>query len=121
DEQAHPAVSKNGDFRICRDVHLLEDAATSGNRLDEHRRPVREAVRNRVEVARGQRDVLGKRAAAPADTKHAAVAAMLAHAGRTEVALTAANVDLSGDAPADPLAILGRGGGFDDANELVAW
>ncbi len=72
-----------------------------------------------MQVAGRQRHVLCKRAASLANAKNRAVAAVLAHSSRAEVAATAADIDLSGDAPADPLAILWSAGRLDDANELV--
>jgi hypothetical protein len=45
---------------------------------------------------------------------------VLPHAGRTEAARAAADIDLAGHAAADPRAIVSTADGFDDPDEFVA-
>ena len=72
-----------------------------------------------MQVDRGQRQVLGKRAVVLADADDVAVVAVLLDAARAPVAAAAADVDFADDALADPGGV-GRGASFDDADELVA-
>ena len=102
DELAEPAVPHHQDALFAGDRDLLEDLAGGRERLDEDRLLVRDAVRDLVEVAQGQGQELGVGAVAAEDAEHRARRAMPAQPPDAPVADPAGEVDLPGDAPADP-------------------
>jgi hypothetical protein len=70
DQVTEPSVADDRDSGIGRDSHLLDNAACRRERFHEHRRLVIHFAWDFVQVGRRQREVLRKRAVAPADAEN---------------------------------------------------
>jgi hypothetical protein len=100
----------------ARDVHLIEDLAGRGNRFDEDGVICGERFRDDVEVPFWEREEFAERARVFHDAEDGAIGAVTFERTGAPLAAAAGEVDLTGDALADPARIVG----FDDlTDELV--
>src|SRR5208282_2110957 len=110
--------AQHGDGTIVRNMKLLENFVSSGQRLREHRQLIGNRIGNREQILIGQPDELGEGPVAPENSHHGAIEAMAPDAGDTKRASATCRVDLTDDALA-PQPRISRV--CDAADELVAW
>ena len=93
DEMSEASIAEDGDPAGDRD--LLRDPHRGGERLDEDRIVVLNRIRNDVEIAFGQHEVIGKDAVSPGDPENRALGAVTMATRPAARACAARGVDLS--------------------------
>ena len=97
---------KHGNGRTRRDVNLVEDLAGSGERLNENGVLGRDVFWNGMQIPFGKRQEFAECARLFHDAEHGAVGAVAAKPARTPLARAACEVDLTGNALSDQIAIV---------------
>jgi len=94
-QQPQLAVAQYDDAVSGADVYLLENLTGGGQRLGEDGDFIGDGIRHGVEVADGQRQILGKGPVAASDAQRSAVGAVGGTSGQAGRAIAAGDVDLA--------------------------